>query len=464
MNRGFRGWRGCTNTIRVHPRHPRLISLLGLSAPLRLCVSIFCSLFFGLVSDSAEIDAVKVALLVDGMASKGSGYDATELHAFGADGLAAVLDYFLPETAVVKPPTDPGPPPEEVRRLIVLLDADDSRVRDRATEDLSAKARTQRKLIEEAAASDSLEVRMRAERVLSSWESRPAARLGAYLSGFWAYLEKIHDAERLEILAKRTVKAIEPEMPEGDRLHLLRLCIAGVAHGRDETSCDLLRPLVKHADPKVAALVTETVGAYKIERTFVPQLMIDALQDERSTVVEASLRFILGSDDPKRRESLRSALRQLLEKGEEPLKFQACLPLMRDYNDADAWLYVLEQANGGDSNRLRTAINWIADTKNSGQPPAAKLTENLRFLAASDNAETRRAAALALAAFAGEDTVRWLFVLFGDQESSVSRQAEASLLAQPDHHLVRRLLNESTTTTSFSESRLRPLLTKLKQQ
>jgi hypothetical protein len=223
-----------------------------------------------------------------------------------------------------------------------------------------------------------------------------------------------------------------------------------------------LRPLIKHADPKVATLVTETVGAYKIERTFVPQLMIDALKDERAVVVEAALRFILGSDDPKRREPLRLALRELLEKGEEQLKFQACLPLMRDYNDADAWLYVLDQAASGDSNRLRTAINWIADTKNCGQNPPAKLAEKLQVLAASENAETRRA--VALAAFSGEAVVQRLLVLLADSESTVSRQAEASLIAQPDHALVRQLLSESNATNSFIDSRLRPLLAKLKQQ
>src|SRR5687767_3181576 len=48
---------------------------------------------------AADIDPVKLALLVDGMATRGSSYDASELHALGKDGLAAVLDYLLPETA-----------------------------------------------------------------------------------------------------------------------------------------------------------------------------------------------------------------------------------------------------------------------------------------------------------------------------------------------------------------------------
>ena len=74
---------------------------------------------------AAEIDPIKIALLVDGMASRGSGYDAAELHALGADGLAAVLNHLLPDTAPPAPPKPVGPPEAEIRRLIARLDADD---------------------------------------------------------------------------------------------------------------------------------------------------------------------------------------------------------------------------------------------------------------------------------------------------------------------------------------------------
>ena len=77
------------------------------------------------------------------------------------------------------------------------------------------------------------------------------------------------------------MKAFEPGMPEGDRLHLLRLCIAGVAHGRDDASCDILLPLVRHQDVRIATLAAETVGAYKTEPRFVPRLLVDALASER---------------------------------------------------------------------------------------------------------------------------------------------------------------------------------------
>ncbi len=144
------------------------------SAPLCLCVRICLVLTLGAnsLAFSAEVDPIKIALLVDWMANQGSGYDARELHALGADGLAGVLDYLLPETAPPRPPPQ-RPAEEEIRRLLQRLDADDFRAREAATEELIARGRGRRTLIEEAAQSDSLEVRLRAERVLASWESRP---------------------------------------------------------------------------------------------------------------------------------------------------------------------------------------------------------------------------------------------------------------------------------------------------
>lgn len=437
-----------------------------LSAPLRLCVKIvFCAVWcYGVGAFAAEIDPVKIALLADEMANRGSGYDATELHALGADGVTAVLDYLLPDTASPRKLPE-GPPEDEIRRLIARLDADDFRVRESATEELIARAKARRKLIEEGATSDSLEVRLRCERVLASWESRPTARLNAYLSGYWAYVEGIRDPGELKLLAERTIKLLEIGMPEGDRLHFVRLCIAGVAHGHDDPSCDLLRPLVRHPDVRIASLVVETAGAYKTESKFVPQLLVDSVTDERQAVAEAALRFILGAQDANRRADLGAALKQVFNGLDESLKFQACLPLIRDYHDADAWLYVVQQTSSNDANRARTAFNWIGDTKNCGEEPEERFVERLATLFSSATVEQRRAGAQALGAFVGRDVVTRLISMLGDRDATVSQQANACLLAQPDKQLVAQLL-ETTLDKSGDKlvhSRVKDLMSNLRR-
>lgn len=392
---------------------------------------------------AADIDPIKIALLVDGMANRGSSYEPAELHALGADGLAAVIDHLLPDTAPPPKPVTPGLPEAEVRLLIARLDAEEFSAREAATDVLILKARGSRPLIDEAARSQSLEVRMRAERVLASWEPRYAERLNAYLSGFWTYLEGISDSERLTLLAHRTLRAFDQGMPEGDRLHLMRLCIAGVAHGRDDASCDVFRPLIRHEDIQIATLVTETVGAYKTDPRFVPQLLVDALVSERGPVVEAGLRFVTDCQDAKRRSQIRAALQTIFNHGPEHLKFQACLPLTRDFRETDAWLYVIDQTVSPDANRVRTALNWIGDTKNCGHPPNARLWQRLSELLASNRADSRRAAVQVLGTFAGNEVAQWLIEVLADSDTSVVRQAEAALATQPDRALVQRLVAQA---------------------
>jgi hypothetical protein len=397
------------------------------------------------------------------MATRGSSYDAAELHALETDGLAAVLDYLLPDTAPIKQQPQ-GLPEDRLQALLQELDADEFATRERATEALIATARGNREAIEQATHSDSLEVRLRAERILASWESRLANRLSTYLSGFWAYIEHIADRPRLQLLAERTVKALEPGMPEGDRLHLVRLAIAGVAHGRDGPSCDVLRPLLGHEDVRVATLVTETVGAYKTEARFVPMLLVDALQSGRQPVVEAALRFVLGCEDPARREQVQAALRRLFETGPEPLKFQACLPLLRDFQDSDAWSYVIEQAGSADNSRVRTALNWIGDTKPTTQPPPEVLLTRLDHIFKND-AGQRRAAVLTLGKFGGPSVIHRLIGQLSDADETVSHEADACLRAQGDRNLVKHLLQAAAESSedSFLQSRVRQLLARIEK-
>ncbi len=435
-------------------------------APLCLCVRFYLVLIFvaSSLSHAAEADPVKIALLVDGMASRGSGFDATELHALGADGLTGVLDYLLPETAAPRAPVQ-GPPEEEIRRLILRLDADDFRVREAATEELIARGRGQRTLVEDAAQSKLLEIRLRAERVLASWESRPTTRLNDYLGGYWAYVEGLTDPESLTILAQRTAKAMEGGMPELDRKHLLRLCIAGVAHGHHEASCDVLRPLVRNSDAQIAVFVTEVIGQYKIDPKFVPQLLVDAITDERPAVAEMGVWYILGGQDEKRRTAVLRALRQVFLANNESLKFKACLPLMRDFQDAEAWLYVIEQVASSDADRVRTAFNWIGDTKNCGKVPDEKLMAGMRKIFAAGTAEQRRAAVQALGTFTGEATVGLLIGLLGDPDTAVSQQTNSCLRSQPDRQLVAKLLETTVAKTGdkIVQSRARDLMTSLRR-
>jgi hypothetical protein len=397
--------------------------------PASLRAVLLVGLLAGLAS-AVELDRIRVALLIDGMAARGADYDPTELNALGVDGLAAVLDYFLPQTAPAEaPPAAADPPADEVLRRLRALDDEEFATREAATAWLIAHARPQRALVAAWGQCDVLERRLRVERVLASWEVRPVERASAYLTGLWAYLEQVHDPPRLALLSRRTRRALEQGLPEGDQLHLLRLCLAGVAHGQHEAACDVLRPLVEHPDVRVATLVVETVGAYKRQPQFVPRLVVDALGSPRPAVVEAALRFLVGSGDTPHREALYAALKALLRHPDESLRFQACLPLIRDFHDAQAWSDVIAQTASADAGRVRTAWNWIGDTRPGGQAPSAELLQVFdRFLADGTPAQ-RRAAAQALGAYAGPAVVQRLVQLLADREDAIAQHAQTRLRA-----------------------------------
>src|SRR5438046_1732576 len=212
---------------------------------------------------AAATGSTPLSIALEEMAAKGEAFDAQKLHVLGTDGLAGALDFFFPYT----PPA--GPSEEETRRLIALLNDDDFQTRERATDELIRQAAPRRALIEEAAKSDQIETRTRAQRVLNALAGQSEARLLSYLSGLRVYLQGIQDSARLELLARRSIKVFESGLPEGkDKLRVAQICIAAVARGRDEGSCDLFRPLLKHSDERVALFVTSTFGQYSAERTF----------------------------------------------------------------------------------------------------------------------------------------------------------------------------------------------------
>ena len=396
---------------------------------------------WGVSAQAAELDRVRVALLIDAMATRGASYDPTELNALGVDGLAAVLDYFLPQTAPVPAgPDREEPPAEEVLRRLKALDDEDFATREAATAWLIAHARPQRALVAQWGECDVLERRLRIERVLASWELRPAARGSAYLTGLWAYLEQVRDPARLVLLARRTRAALEKGLPEGDQLHVLRLCLAGVAHGAHGPACELLRPLVHHPDVRAATLVVETVGAYKQPPQFVPGLMVEALASPRPVVVEVALRFLVGSGDAPHHAARYEALKALRRHPDPSLRFQACLPLIRDFHDAEAWGYVIAQTASADAGRVRTAWNWIGDTRAARRVPSADLLQTFdRFLKEGAPAQ-RRAATQALSTYAGPAVVERLAQLLIDRDPSVAQCAEARLRMLAQEASVRQQL------------------------
>jgi HEAT repeat protein len=380
------------------------------------------------------------------MRTSGSAYNPKELHELGLAGLERLLDRLFPETAPTKK-ADAPPAAEEARRLVAQLGDEEFRIREEATRQLIAKGKRHRELLLKAADSPDAEVRLRARRILAAWMPQAGGLVEQALGGFWKYAEGIRDRERLSALARRTNLVLDRGWPEGSKVHLTRLCIAGVAKGGDDEACELLRPLLAHDDARVARLVVETIGSYK-DKTFFPQLLVDALASERDETVEVAVRWSQHCHESPRAEEIRQALVRVFTNRSEALKFQCCLVLTQEFDDPAAWLFLIEQTQSKEPLRAASAQSRLAGLSYSGRPAQKELIEKLQPQLASPALARRWGAAKVLGIHAGGEIVEILIPLLADKEQSVADVARRGILSQGDKRVTRELLKDAARTHS----------------
>lgn len=390
----------------------------------------------GIAAD--DLDARIDDCLAD-MTTGGSAYDPKRLHELGLPGMEGLLDRLYPETAP-KAKEAPAAREEEVRTLVKQLGDEEFRSREQATERLIAIGRQHREQLVKAADNDDAEVRLRARRILAAWEPKPGGLADQSLGGYWKYLEGVRDRERLEALARRTVRVLDAGWPDGGKVHLTRLCIAGVAKGGAEEPCAVLRPLLDHKDSRVAKLVVETVGSYK-PADFFPQLLVDAIVADRDEVAEVGVRWCQNCGGLSRSDAIERALRQLFENRGESLRFQSSLALSQEFDAPDAWLFLIEQTQSKEPLRAASAQSRLAGLPYSGKPASEDLVASLNPLLDSPKLSLRWGAVKVLGTHAGENVIEHLIPLIVDKEQSVADEASRGILKQKDAARARELLD-----------------------
>jgi HEAT repeat protein len=395
------------------------------------------------------------------MTTHGSAYDPKGLHELGLPGLEALLDRLFPETAPARKPVLP-PDDAEVRRLIGLLASEDFKTREQATEQLIEKGKPHEELLAKAADNDDAEVRLRARRILAAWMPREPAVADQSLGGFWKYAEGIQDHPRLMALAKRTALVLDRGYPEGSHVHLTRLCIAGVAHGGAEEPCQVLRPLLEHKDVRVAKLVVETIGSYK-PKDFFPKLLVEALSAKRDEVVEVAVRWCQHASGLSRSAEIQSGLRNVFDRRSEALKFQSCLALTQDFDEPDAWHYLILQTQSKEPLRAASALARLADASHSGRAASSQLLEKIDPHLRSPQLHVRWGAAKVIGMHAGQEVIERLIPLLADAEQSVVDEVRRALAKQADKPLVRRLVAQAAADHAdpMVRTRCNELLAKL---
>lgn len=384
------------------------------------------------------------------------------LHEMGVEGLSAVLDELLPDTAEPKQVDVSG---EILAGLIERLGHENLRVRESASEKLRRLGPGIRPALVEATRSADAEVSWRATRILRGWESKNQEDKARYYSAFSVYAAGIRDDARLEELVRRTLIAFRAGMPGGGRRNILRQCVRTVAASGKQSYSDRLRPLLKHDDVRVAVLATQAIGS-AVRGDCCPPLFVDALKADRREIVAAAIVYTQNCAGNPQESEIKRILIDIFEGDDEEQKLRATRPLLYTFQYAEVRDFLLEQANSGDRSRQYQALSYLGGSPHRGQPADEKVLEALTPLLKSADNNARRMAVRALGSYAGEEVVKHLIPLLADKYSSVPREVRSKLLEQPDKKMVRRLLAAAARDDSDEKVRqaAAELVKKLDQQ
>jgi len=375
------------------------------------------------------------------MATHRSQFDPSGLHAMGYEGLSAVLDRLLPDTA--RPAAGAADTADEtVDRIIARLGDERFLVRESATRELIELGRAVRPRLIEAAGHADAEIRWRARSILRKWEIEVKEDKSRFVAGFEAYCEGIQGQRRIEELAERARLVLDGGAPDGARRQIVTACMAAVARNGDDRYTDRFRPLLEHEDVQVPVLVVRAIGAAVADRDC-PVLLLDALADDRRETVMEAMRWAPHCGDGPHKSDVRRLLIGLFEGEDEELKLQVSFPLMSVFDDPRAADYLLAQLAGPDEQRRSQAFDWIGDAGNFGKPASAKLLDAMGPLLQSPDHRVRRQALRTLSIYSGEEVVKRLIPMLADPNASIAGEAVPRLRHQRDKEMLRRVLAEA---------------------
>lgn len=407
---------------------------------------LFISVCLALVAPAAPCDEPNLDAIFADMEQRGAAFDARPLHELGVAGLEAVFDRWLPQSRLRETRVPIG---NLIRDLTANLGHEDYEVRTAAAQRLILLGDQARSQVVEASRSNDPEVRLQANTILERWkrerspslDEQQQERVDNFRNACYAYLQKIDDDERLAVFVRRTKLALEVGLQPYDSRAKLRPCLKGIASLKDDRWCSELLPLLKHDDPQIAVFVVHSIGAAR-QNDFFPTLLLEALDSDRPEIVEATLSWALNCSDQQRRPQLQQRLRKLLEQPNDALKFQACWPLIHDFQDEAALHHVLTETRGEDVARARTALGWATEAARGRSKPTLQVLEQLAPLLDHDDVLLRRDAAQTLAAFGGEEVLRRLLPLLADEAPAVAQVVTDEFAAAKDRELKQKLLEE----------------------
>ncbi|HUU30840.1 MAG TPA: HEAT repeat domain-containing protein [Phycisphaerae bacterium] len=353
----------------------------------------------------------------------------------GPPGLEVLLDVFWPESS-------PASDRRAVAALVRDLDSDDYATCRRAAQRLYDLGSGNHLRLQQAAQGAGPAVVMWLTYVRDAWRYSPMPEPESYQRHLSERMAGIEDPRLLNVLLGRAQAILKRAPLDGIQEHAAEALLVPLAKSGDDRFSAVLAPYLREPDARVAVLVTRAMASGR-GNTYCPPLLLEALRSDRPEVVHEALRWTPNVWDDRRRGEVHRLLRRIFEGQDEPLKFEACFPLMHGYQDKDARAFLIRQTHSPNRERARTAIVWLGDAVNTGRRPEPELIEGLVPYLESEDAAFRREAADTLGTYAGEEIVRLLVPLLADKEQVIVDETSRHLLDQRDKAMLRRVLAEA---------------------
>ncbi len=386
---------------------------------------------------AAESAGPPVDTILEDMVIQKERFRPEALHGLGLDGLKAVLDEVLPDTAA---PRRLDVPAENVDRLIAALGSASFRAREEAFDELVKIGPGAREQLAAATRNADPEISWRADRILRKFELRKLEDKGRYVQAFALYVRGIDDEPRLEELARRTVQAAGAGPPNGGRHQILSYSLRTVMQSKNERLVEQFRPLLAHQEPQVAIFAAHAMFS-GLSPDFCPAIFIDALKSNRDEVALAAIHYSQQYREHAKAVELKQLLIGMLDRPDPMFKLQAAAVLWQGFQHAPALDMLLEQASqAADKNVRYQAISRLSPIYNRDKPLEEKVLKVFDLLLKDDDENTRRIALSVLGNYPGEQVAQRLIPLMADKDQGIAEEARRRLADQTDKDMLRRLL------------------------
>ena len=189
--------------------------------------------------------------------------------------------------------------------------------------------------------------------------------------------------------------------------------------------------IIDNIDIIDALSIIEFIGS-NAAGDYYPQLFLDLLSHKNEEIVNSIISRSSYCWDSNLCQKVKIKLQKIFNGKSEPLKFNSAFTLMHDYNDGDAYSYLIDKVENYNSispDTLSRAISWLGDSCHSGKIMSPRLESALSNHLQSDDPRIKRATLNTYLTYNGKNVIDAIIPFVGFELDFIAKQVTEKLLA-----------------------------------